>query len=78
MWQINKGSLTYEDTCWMLCIYENSKLKKKEKKEEKSQLIYNKYMSLARVLTDRKLFRFSVTEVTGVVTGEAIPKCPVL
>ena len=62
----------------MLCIYENSKLKKKEKKEEKSQLVYNKYMSLARSLTDRKLFRSSATEVTSVVTSEAIPKCHVL
>lgn len=29
-------------------------------------------------LTGLWLFRPSVTEATGVVTGEAIPKCPVL
>ena len=62
----------------MLCIYENSKLKKKEKREDKSQLIYNKYMLLARSLTDRKLFRSLVTDVTVAVTGEAIPICHVL
>ena len=56
-------------------FYENSKLKKKEKKEEQSQLIYNKYRLLARALTDRKLFCSLVTEVTVAVAGEAIPKC---